>query len=166
MCCDGLTWKRRQKSLSIVALCADSGNEAVPSLTRQIKVACYNWFSGLLIGLMPLLAHLLIAFASKPAGRGSDNWAPDLLFISISNSGMAALSVFLKMLAGDEIVKNFTPLTRIVWVMLLLCFAFASMLYGIDVTGSDNGRSWMVAVVLMILSGICSLNFEIATAAD
>ncbi len=135
-------------------------------MAKQVKVACYNWLSGLLIGLMPLLAHLLVAFAGKPEHEWGGNWAPDLLFISISNSGMAALSVFIKMLSGDHVVQNFAPLTRIVWVTLLLCFAFSSMLYGIDVTGSDNGNSWKVAVALMILSGVCSLNFEIATADD
>jgi hypothetical protein len=113
---------------------------------------------------MPLLAHLLVYMASKPVPDFNANWAPDLVFISVSNSGTAALAVFLKMLAGDNITQNFPPLTRIVWVLLLLCFAFASMLYGIDVTGSDNGASWKIAVGLMILSGVCSLNFELVTA--
>lgn len=113
---------------------------------------------------MPLLAHLLLAFAGKPDKGWNDNWAPDLLFISISNSGMAALSVFLKVLAGDHPTQNFMPLTRLVWVALLICFALASMLYGVDVSGADNGNSWKVAAALMVLSGVCSLNFEIATA--
>jgi hypothetical protein len=132
-------------------------------LDRPVKIAFYNWVSGLLIGLMPLLAHLLVYAASKPVSDLNANWAPDLVFISISNSGTAALSVFLKMLGGDSTAHGFPPLTRIVWVLLLLCFAFSSMLYGIDVTGSDNGTSWKIAIGLMVLSGICSLRFELAT---
>ncbi len=77
---------------------------------------------------------------------------------------MAAVAVFIKMLAGDHPAAKFKPLTRIVWVALLVCFALASMLYGVDVTGADNGKSWIVAAVLVFLSGICSLNFEIAMA--
>lgn len=115
---------------------------------------------------MPLLAHLLLYFAGKPDRNWNSNWAPDLLFISISNSGMAALSVFIKTLASDHPVKKFNPLTRVVWVALLICFALASMLYGVDVTGADNGKSWMVAAALVVLSGVCSLNFEIAMARE
>jgi uncharacterized membrane protein YhaH (DUF805 family) len=133
-------------------------------LRREVKVACYDWVSGLLIGLMPLLAHLLILFAGKPEHDWNSHWAPDILFISISNSGMAALSVFIRSIGGEHVVKRFTPLTTVVWVLLLLCFALASMLYGVDVSGADNGNSWKVATGLVILSGICSLNFEIALA--
>ena len=118
----------------------------------------------MVIGLMPLLAHCLIYLAGKPDQNWNENWAPDILFIAISNSGFAALAVFVKMLRGESAIANFKPLTRIVWVTLLMCFAFAAMLYGVDVTGSDNGNSWKIAVVLVVLSGICSLNFEIATA--
>lgn len=163
----GAGWQRFKKLLYSAS--GDTDSKRCPSggrMSKQVKIACYNWFSGLLIGLMPLLAHLLVYGASKPVENFNANWAPDLVFISISNSGTAALFVFLKMLGGDNVVKNFQPLTRIVWVMLLLCFAFSSMLYGIDVTGSDNGNSWKIAVGLMILSGVCSLRFEVATADD
>src|ERR1700679_1776187 len=78
-------------------------------ISRETKIACYDWLAGITIGLMPLLAHLLLYFAGKPDRNWNSNWAPDLLFISISNSGMAALSVFIKTLAGDHPVKKFNP---------------------------------------------------------
>lgn len=139
------------------------GSEAV---RREVRIACYDWAAGILVGLMPLLAHVLISFAGRPEQGWNANWAPDILFICISNSGMAALTVFIKMLAGGRNPATFAPLTRLVWVLLLLCFALASMLYGVDVSGADNGNSWKVAAVLVVLSGICSLNFEIAMARE
>lgn len=110
-------------------------------ISRETKIACYDWLAGTIIGLMPLLAHLLLFVAGRPEKSWNANWAPDLLFISISNSGMAAVAVFIRTIAGDRPVGKFRPLTRIVWVILLVCFALSSMLYGVDVTGADNGRS-------------------------
>lgn len=133
-------------------------------MRQHIKIACYDWLAGNIIGLMPLLAHLLIYVAGRPDAAWGSHWAPDLLFISISNSGIAAVTVFIRMLGGDQRVATFKPLTRIVWALLLVCFALASMLYGVDVTGADNGNSWMIATILVVFSGICSLNFEIAMA--
>jgi hypothetical protein len=50
---------------------------------------------------MPLLAHVLLYVAAKPEKGWAENWAPDLLFITISNFGLAALSVFVRMATGD-----------------------------------------------------------------
>ncbi|HTQ13627.1 MAG TPA: hypothetical protein VMH86_07110 [Rhizomicrobium sp.] len=133
-------------------------------MSKQKKFAWFNWIAGFAIGLMPLLAHVLLYVAAKPASGWSDNWAPDLLFITISNSGLAALSVFVKMAAGNLDMSKFSPVLIIVWVLLLLSFAAAALLYGVDVTGQGNASTWVVAVCLIVLSGICSLNFELAAA--
>ncbi|HEX3674892.1 MAG TPA: hypothetical protein VHU87_11515, partial [Rhizomicrobium sp.] len=102
-------------------------------MSKEKKFAWCNWVAGFAIGLMPLLAHLLLYVAAKPAPGWSDQWAPDLLFITISNSGFAALSVFVRMATGGLEMSKFSPRLIIVWVTLLLSFAAAAILYGVDV---------------------------------
>jgi hypothetical protein len=131
-------------------------------LSKEKKFAWCSWIAGIAIGLMPLLAHVLLYVAAKPEKGWAENWAPDLLFITISNSGLAALSVFVRMATGDLEMNKFSPRLIIVWVILLLSFAAAAILYGVDVIGQGNDATWIVAVVLIISSGICSLNFELA----
>jgi hypothetical protein len=133
-------------------------------MSAEKKIAYCNWIAGMAIGLMPLLAHVLLYVAAKPQQGWTDNWSPDLLFITISNSGLAALSVFVKMATGDQRIRNSPARLIVVWVLLLLCFAFSSMLYGATVSGQGNDSTWITAIVLMILAAVCSLNFELALA--
>lgn len=118
----------------------------------------------MMIGLMPLLAHFVLWIAAKEQKGWTDNWAPDLLFITISNSGLVAVSVFTRLLTGSYTLANLSPGQRVVWGLTLASFALASMLYGADVTGMGNDHAWLTALVLMIFSAICSLNFELTLA--
>jgi hypothetical protein len=130
----------------------------------QRKIAWCDWTAGMTIGLMPLLAHFVLWIAAKEQRGWSDNWTPDILFITISNSGLVAVSVFTRLLADAYPIANLLPGQRIAWGLTLASFALASMLYGADVTGMGNGRMWITACILMVFSGFCSLNFELALA--
>lgn len=136
------------------------------SLGHATKIAWCDWAAGLVIGLMPLLCHLLLHYAAKSAPDWDDNWAPDLLFITISNSGLVAVTVFTRMLGAHLSISSLTPAMRVVWGLTIVCFALASMLYGAAVTGMSNRWTSWAALAFVIFSAYCSLIFELAVARE
>jgi hypothetical protein len=136
------------------------------SIEHALKIAWCDWAAGMVIGLMPLLCHLLLHFAARSAPDWDDNWAPDLLFITISNSGLVAVTVFTRMLGAHLSISSLTPAMRVVWGLTIVCFALASMLYGAAVTGMGNRWTGWTALVFVLFSGYCSLNFELAVARE
>jgi hypothetical protein len=136
------------------------------SLSHAIKIAWCDWAAGMVIGLMPLLCHLLLHFAAKSAPDWDDNWAPDLLFITISNSGLVAVTVFTRMLGAHLSISSLTPSMRIVWGLTIVCFALASMLYGAAATGMSNKWTGWSALLFVVFSAWCSLTFELAVARE
>ena len=131
-------------------------------MSKEKKIAWCDWVAGMTIGLMPLLAHFVLWVATKEQAGWTDNWVPDLLFVTISNSGLVAVTVFTRLLAGAYPISNLSPFKRILWGLTLASFALASMLYGADVAGMGNNKAWITALILMIFSVVCSLNFELA----
>ncbi len=136
------------------------------SLSHAITIAWCDWAAGMIIGLMPLLCHLLLHFAARSAPDWDDNWAPDLLFITISNSGLVAVTVFTRMLGAHLSISSLTPVMRIVWGLTIVCFALASMLYGAAVTGMSNSWTKWSALLFVVFSAYCSLTFELAVARE
>ncbi|HEX3945825.1 MAG TPA: hypothetical protein VHW69_17250 [Rhizomicrobium sp.] len=136
------------------------------SLEHATKIAWCDWAAGLVIGLMPLLCHLLLHYAAKSAPDWDDNWAPDLLFITISNSGLVAVTVFTRMLGAHLSISSLTPSMRVVWGLTIVCFALASMLYGAAATGMSNRWTSWAALSFVIFSAYCSLTFELAVARE
>jgi hypothetical protein len=136
------------------------------SLEHATKIAWCDWAAGLVIGLMPLLCHLLLHYAAKSAPDWDDNWAPDLLFITISNSGLVAVTVFTRMLGAHLSISSLTPSMRVVWGLTIVCFALASMLYGAAATGMSNRWTSWAALGFVMFSAYCSLIFELAVARE
>jgi hypothetical protein len=136
------------------------------SLEHALKIAWCDWGAGLVIGLMPLLCHLLLHYAAKSAPDWDDNWAPDLLFITITNSGLVAVTVFTRMLSAHLSISSLTPMMRIIWGFTIVCFALASMLYGAAATGMSNRWTSAAALLFVIFSAYCSLTFELAVARE
>ena len=136
------------------------------SLSHAIKIAWCDWTAGMTIGLMPLLCHLLLHFAARSAPDWDDNWAPDLLFISISNSGLVAVTVFTRLLGAHLSISSLTPAMRVVWGVTIVCFALASMLYGAAATGMGNRWTGWASLAFVVVSAYCSLNFELAVARE
>lgn len=136
------------------------------SLGHAITIAWCDWAAGMIIGLMPLLCHLLLHFAARSAPDWDDNWAPDLLFITISNSGLVAVTVFTRMLGAHLSISSLTPVMRVVWGLTIVCFALASMLYGAAVTGMSNHWTGWTALIFVVFSAYCSLTFELAVARE
>lgn len=139
----------------------------VPSSpANATMIAWCDWAAGLVIGLMPLLCHVLLHFGARSAPDWDDNWSPDLLFITISNSGLVAVTVFTRMLGAHLSISSLTPAMRIVWGLTIVCFALASMLYGAAVTGMGNSWTGWIALSFVIFSAYCSLHFELAVARE
>ena len=136
------------------------------SLEHAIKIAWCDWGAGLVIGLMPLLCHLLLHYTAKSAPDWDDNWAPDLLFITITNSGLVAVTVFTRMLSAHLSISSLTPAMRIVWGFTIVSFALASMLYGAAVTGMSTRWTSAAALLFVVFSSYCSLTFELAVARE
>jgi choline-glycine betaine transporter len=136
------------------------------SVENALKIAWCDWAAALVIGLMPLLCHLLLHYAAKSAPDWDDNWAPDLLFITISNSGLVAVTVFTRMLGAHLSISSLTPAMRVIWGLTIVCFALASMLYGAAVTGMSNRWTSGAALLFVIFSAYCSLAFELAVARE
>ena len=136
------------------------------SLEHATTIAWCDWAAGMIIGLMPLLCHLLLHFAARSAPDWDDNWAPDLLFITISNSGLVAVTVFTRMLTAHLSITSLTPVMRVVWGLTIVCFALASMLYGAAVTGMSNSWTKWSALAFVVFSAYCSLTFELAVAKE
>ncbi|HEX2590765.1 MAG TPA: hypothetical protein VHL34_04690 [Rhizomicrobium sp.] len=134
--------------------------------TNAVMIAWCDWIASMMIGLMPLLCHMLLHISARSAPDWDDNWAPDLLFISISNSGLVTVTVFTRMLAAHLSISSLTPFMRVVWGITIVCFALASMLYGAAVTGMSNGYTGWASLVFVILSAWCSLTFELAVARE
>lgn len=143
-----------------------SGSHRPESLQHAIVIAWCDWAASMTIGLMPLLCHMLLHFAAKSAPDWDDNWAPDLLFISISNSGLVAVTVFTRMLGAHLSISSLTPAMRIVWGLTIVCFALASMLYGAAATGMGNRWTGWASLIFVLFSAYCSLNFELAVARE
>ena len=136
------------------------------SVEHALTIAWCDWAAALVIGLMPLLCHLLLHYAAKSAPDWDDNWAPDLLFITISNSGLVAVTVFTRMLGAHLSIWSLTPWMRVIWGLTIVCFALASMLYGAAVTGMSNKWTGGAALIFVIFSAYCSLTFELAVARE
>lgn len=131
-------------------------------MAKSKTIAWCDWAAGMTIGLMPLLTHAVLWVATKEQPGWTDNWAPDLLFVTISNSGLVAVTVFTRLLTGSYSMSNISPMKRVVWGLTLTTFALSSMLYGADVTGTGNGHATITALILLVFSAICSANFELA----
>jgi len=136
------------------------------SLEHAIQIAWCDWAAGMIIGLMPLLCHMLLHFAARSAPDWDDNWAPDLLFITISNSGLVAVTVFTRMLGAHLSISSLTPMMRVIWGLTIVCFALASMLYGAAVTGMGNRWTGWTALIFVVFAAYCSLTFELAVARE
>lgn len=135
-------------------------------VSHPVRVAWCDWAASMMIGLMPLLCHAVLHFAAKPPPDWDDNWSPDLLFISITNSGVVTVTVFTRMLGDTYSLASLTPSMRLVWGLTIVCFALASMLYGAAVTGMGNQFTGLTSVVFVIFTAFCSLTFELAVARE
>src|SRR4051794_21265419 len=98
-------------------------------ITPEVRAAIGDWVCGLLIGLMPLLAHALFHVAAKPIPDWDENWTGDLLFISISNSGLSAVVSVGRLITGEYDFQKTGAIFKIVMALNLLLFAFSGALY-------------------------------------
>jgi hypothetical protein len=135
-------------------------------ISHPTKVAWADWGAGMMIGLMPLMCHAILHVAARPPPDWDDNWSPDLLFISITNSGLVTVTVFTRMLGEAYSLASMTPVMRVIWGATIVCFALASMLYGAAVTGMGNAMTSLTSAVFVVFSAWCSLTFELAVARE
>ncbi len=127
----------------------------------EIKAACWEWSSGLIIGLTPLLAHAILHMIADPATNWSDNWTADILFVSITNSGLSAVTVFSRSIKG---ALRLSPFCYALMALTLILFLFSGMMYGVVAIGHAKDLTIWPAIAVLFGSAIVSLIFEIAIA--
>lgn len=158
--------RKRQKSKFLPRSARLSLRRFNRRISHPTRVAWADWGAGMMIGLMPLLCHAILHIAARPPADWDDNWSPDLLFISITNSGLVTVTVFTRMLGEAYSLASMTPVMRVIWGATIVCFALASMLYGAAVTGMGNQMTSLTSVVFVVFSAWCSLTFELAVARE
>jgi hypothetical protein len=151
---------------SIMRAMRNLGHRFGRHVSHPVRIAWCDWMASMMIGLMPLLCHAVLHIAAKPPADWDDNWSPDLLFISITNSGVVTVTVFTRMLGDTYSLTSMTPSMRIVWGLNIVCFALASMLYGAAVTGMGNQFTGLTSTVFVVFTAFCSLTFELAVARE
>ena len=154
------------RSLSVLRAARNLMRRIGRHVSHPVRIALCDWAASMMIGLMPLLCHAVLHFAAKPPADWDDNWSPDLLFISITNSGVVTVTVFTRMLGDTYSLASMTPSMRLVWGLTIVCFALASMLYGAAVTGMGNQFTGLTSVMFVIFTAFCSLTFELAVARE
>lgn len=130
----------------------------------HVTAAIWEWSAGLLIGLTPLLAHALLHAFATPAQQWQDSWTGDLLFVSITNSGLSAVSVFTRLIKGKIKIRKLTPPTFTLMAMTLILFLFSGILYGLVASGHAVEATIWPALTILAASVGFSLMFEIALA--
>jgi hypothetical protein len=127
----------------------------------QIQTACWEWASGLIIGLTPLLAHAILHMVADPSTNWADNWTADILFVSITNSGLSAVTVFSRSIKG---ALKLSPACYVLMALTLILFLFSGMMYGVVAIGHARDLTIWPAIALLLSSAIESLIFEMAIA--
>ena len=128
----------------------------------HVTAAIWEWTAGLLIGLTPLLAHALLHAFATPARQWEDSWTGDLLFVSITNSGLSAVTVFTRVAKGLFKIKNIKPQTFGLMALTMLLFLFSGMLYGIAASGHARDVIIWPAIAILGASLTLLLLFEVA----
>ncbi len=134
-------------------------------MTSEVKAAFFDWLAGLLIGVTPLLAHAILHIFADPAHQWEDSWAADTLFVSITTSGLSAVTVFSRLSRGALTFANLEPSSCVIMAVTMILFLFAGMLYGVVASGHARDISIWPALIFLLGSVVVSLYFELALAA-
>ena len=129
------------------------------------KGSLLRWLAGLIIGVTPLLAHTILHVFADPAHQWEDSWAADALFISITTSGLSAVTVFSRLSRGALSFANLEPSSCVIMALTMILFLLAGMLYGVVASGHAREISIWPAVIFLLGSALVSLYFELALAA-
>jgi hypothetical protein len=131
----------------------------------EVRAAFFEWVAGLIIGVTPLLAHGILHVFADPAHQWEDSWAGDVLFVSITTSGLSAVTVFTRLAKGVLTVPLLGPSSCVIMAVTLVLFLLAGMLYGVVASGHAREITIWPAVVFLLCSGTASLYFELTLAA-
>jgi hypothetical protein len=131
----------------------------------EVRAAFFEWIAGLIIGVTPLLAHGLLHIFADPAHGWDDTWAGDVLFVSITTSGLSAVTVFTRVAKGALTVSLLGSSACVLMAVTMVLFLFAGMLYGVVASGHAREITIWPAIVFLAGSAIVSLYFELTLAA-
>ncbi len=133
---------------------------------RKRTIAQCEWAAGVLIGLLPIMAHALVYVAAEPNPAWENDWSPDILFVTISNSGICVARLPIRCIAEPEILRRISAETIMCWLALFASLVCAAMLYGVCVSDKESLYTLDVAVGILVLALVVSWNYEMTIAAE
>lgn len=131
----------------------------------EVTAAVCEWLSGLIIGFTPLLAHAMLHAFADPAHQWDDTWAGDILFVSITNSGLSVVTVFTRLAKGILQLNQLGAHSFIMMALSMVIFLFAGMFYGLVASGHAREMTIFPSVAILVGSTFVSLYFEMILAA-
>jgi hypothetical protein len=133
-------------------------------MRSQVEDALFEWLAGMGVGLIPLVAHTVVAFGMAPSTKIEGSWAVDWAFLTIATSATSILSVINRYRKGTPGVLRGRAAPALVAITTLFLVS-ASVLYAVVVGGLSGGSAVSLAVGLFIGSAFVSLYFELTLAA-
>ena len=132
-------------------------------MTQEVKGVLGEWFTGLLIGAIPLFAHICAYITMKPADSNHvvGGWSMDILFVGITLASSSIVSVVRK--APAQITRGRAVPTLTVCALIFLIVA--SILYAGVVTGHARTESVPLSIGLTLGAGAVSMYLELSVAA-
>ena len=131
-------------------------------MAARVTIAFFEWAAGLLIGIIPLLWHVMALWTGHATPM--DAWATDTLLVAITTSGLTTLTVFTRFAKGAIQSQHLGPHSYFVMAVATVSFVLSAMLFG-QVTTGGAVRMPLGPPLAFLLSSCCSsLYFEILLA--
>lgn len=129
----------------------------------EVQDALWAWIAGAVIGALPLIAHLVAKVGFLPAAEANGgNWVVDILFMTLSISGMSLVSVLARPHSSEIVRGRAGPALT---AMLVTSLVIAAMLYGAEAAGMGRDYALYVALGLLIGTAAVALFFDLTVAA-
>lgn len=132
---------------------------------NHVQDALVEWVAALAVGLVPLVAHSIVAIFAQKEVTPPILWTIDVLFAVITTSGGSLVSVLARLVLRRQPHHHFGRGCVLLCLLALLFFLCAAVVYGLTAGGvAKNGTIW-AAVVLLFGSAVASAFTEISIAA-
>lgn len=120
----------------------------VIAVLHSVIVGLLVWSGEVVIGLLPLMAHELVARYSTPAlGHGPDRLSAEVCILSVVVSGLALLSLL--PFGPSQRKAPFSAWTYVLCLGILLSLIFGTMFYALEAAEASRGTDDVVWYTLL-----------------
>jgi hypothetical protein len=132
----------------------------------KLAYAIVEWSAGLLIGLIPLLSHLLVNLSGDASSDGPGSWTIDVLLVAIMTSGLSAVTLFTRLARGTVSYSHIKPHSMFLMATNMIAFLLSGVLFGQVSSHGARDFGLTMPAVFLILAMASSLYFEILIAIE